>query len=66
MICNRFERSNDNGFREWCDLNLENNEIRIIIRALEYYTDKRKLDFDERMKAGDMARQIKNCPVEEV
>lgn len=38
------------------DLNAE--EAIFISRALKYYTDKRKLPFDERMRAGDMARKL--------
>lgn len=34
-------------------------ESKVLIKALEYYTDKRKIDFSERMCAGDMARLIR-------
>lgn len=67
MECKRYETVNlDNGaYSQWCELRLNWDEVKVAIKALEYYTDKRKLDFTERMLSGDMARQIKNCKVQE-
>lgn len=40
---------------------MSNNEAQIIRRALEYYTEKKKLDFRERMDAGRMADEIRDA-----
>lgn len=67
MHCERYMYKTETAIREICDLQLHGYmETRTLIRALEYYTDKRKLDFNERMLAGDMARRIKHCEVQEL
>lgn len=63
MVINRESYTEGGVYYETNYLSLGFDEIRVIIRALEYYTDKRKLDFKERMLAGDMAREIKNSPI---
>lgn len=64
MLCERYSHTTEDGvYHEYCDLTLGWNEVRVLIRALEYYTDKRKLDFKERMLAGDMARAISSSKI---
>lgn len=37
------------------------SEAQIIRKALEYYTEKRKIDFRERMEAGRLADEIRDA-----
>lgn len=63
MRCERFSHTENGVYSEWCELSLTYSEVRTVISALEYYTDKRKLNFTERMQSGDMARVIKGCKI---
>ena len=48
------------------NLSLNYAEFPIIVSALQYYTDKRRLAFEERMLAGDMARKMSCAEVQRV
>lgn len=59
MIC-KVQHSMEQGVRrEDTTLLTSMDETHVIVEALKYYTDKRNLDFEKRMMAGDMARQIR-------
>ena len=50
--------ASDNLYTETTTMVLNHNERQAVTNALMYYTDKRKLDFHERMLAGNMATDM--------